>query len=93
MRNSRAVHRIVIRINKPYQLTVLLYYDAFHYERQVVQLRFDLFRINVLSARPQDHRLATATDINTVIGVDRPQVTRTQPAVLRKNLGSRFLVL
>ena len=56
--------------NKPNQLTALLYYDAFHYERQVGQLRFDLFRINVLSTGSQEQIFAAAPNSHIAFVVD-----------------------
>ena len=52
-----------------YELFVLLYDDAFGYVRQVVQLIFYFFGVDVLSAWAEEHILAASFDGDIAFGI------------------------
>lgn len=76
MRDTRTIHRIVIRIHHPDQFPVFLHDQTLHHEWQIVNLDSISSGLNILSAGTQDHRLATSTYKNTVVMIDRTQITR-----------------
>ena len=69
------------RVNQSNELVALLYNHAFCYQSQRVELILNLFRIDVLSVRPQQHVLASSSYEEVAVGVHRSQVACMEPSV------------
>ena len=95
-RHSACIHFVVIRTDECYQTVVfLLQHQGLQHKRHVIDLRLYLFRIDILSARTEQHRLAATLDIQESVCIHLSQVAGTQPAVLGECLfgGLRVLVI
>ena len=84
---------VVVGIDQGRQSAIFFDDEGIHYVGKAVDHGFQLFGIDVLSGRPQDHALGTASQEEVTVFVHDAHVARAEPAVLREGIGRGFVVL
>ena len=84
---------VKVGIYQSHELFVLLYDDAFSYVRQVVQLVFYFFGVDVLPVWTEEHILVASFDGDIAFGIHQGKVAGVQPTVFVHNFGGSLFIL
>ena len=84
---------LIIKVNQCNKLSPELIYHRFQHQRLVIDDSFNLFRVYILSAGPEDHILEPSFDIEITMFIEHSQVSGPEPAVRCEYLPGLLFIL